>query len=98
MTNAEITLIGGSTALIEIGGFRFLTDPTFDDPGDYRLPYVSLKKTERPALHASEIGEIDAVLLSHDQAADNLDLAGRAFSSKGPPGANHEGGRGPARG
>ncbi len=82
MTNAEITLIGGSTALIEIGGFRFLTDPTFDDPGDYRLSYVSLKKTERPALRAPEIGEIDAVLLSHDQNADNLDLAGRAFLPK----------------
>lgn len=79
MTSAAITLIGGPTALIEIGGFRFLTDPTFDDPGDYQLSYVSLKKTEWPALLASEVGKIDAVLLSHDQHADNLDLAGRAF-------------------
>ncbi len=28
-----ITLIGGPTALIEIDGFRLLTDPTFDAPG-----------------------------------------------------------------
>ena len=27
------TLIGGPTVLIEIGGFRVLTDPTFDPPG-----------------------------------------------------------------
>jgi L-ascorbate metabolism protein UlaG (beta-lactamase superfamily) len=26
----KITLIGGPTALIETGGFRVLTDPTFD--------------------------------------------------------------------
>jgi L-ascorbate metabolism protein UlaG (beta-lactamase superfamily) len=29
----SITLIGGPTALIEIDGFRLLTDPTFDPPG-----------------------------------------------------------------
>ena len=29
----SITLIGGPTALIEIDGFRLLTDPTFDEPG-----------------------------------------------------------------
>ncbi len=82
MTNAAITLIGGPTALIELGGLRFLTDPTFDDPGDYQLPHVTLKKTAQPALLADEIGAIDVVLLSHDQHADNLDLAGRAFLPK----------------
>ena len=82
MTNATITLIGGPTALIELGGLRFLTDPTFDDPGDYRLPHVTLQKTAGPAILAGELGPIDAVLLSHDQHADNLDLAGRAFLPK----------------
>ena len=37
-----ITLIGGPTALIEIDGFRLLTDPTFDEPGAYQLPHVKL--------------------------------------------------------
>ena len=74
MTTATITLIGGPTALIELGGLRFLTDPTFDDPGDYQLPHVTLQKTARPAILAEELGQIDAVLLSHDQHADNLDL------------------------
>jgi len=34
MASLKITLIGGPTALIEVGGFRLLTDPTFDAPGD----------------------------------------------------------------
>jgi hypothetical protein len=38
-----ITLIGGPTVLVRAGGFRLLTDPTFDPPGEYRLPYVTLK-------------------------------------------------------
>jgi L-ascorbate metabolism protein UlaG (beta-lactamase superfamily) len=72
-------LIGGPTALIEIDGFRLLTDPTFDHPGSYQLPHVKLEKLEGPAMSADAIGEIDAVLLSHDQHADNLDHAGKAF-------------------
>jgi L-ascorbate metabolism protein UlaG (beta-lactamase superfamily) len=79
MTDVAITLIGGPTALIELGGFRLLTDPTFDDPGDYQLPHVTLRKTAKPALSAAQAGSIDAVLLSHDQHADNLDISGRAF-------------------
>jgi L-ascorbate metabolism protein UlaG (beta-lactamase superfamily) len=79
MANVAITLIGGPTALIELGGLRLLTDPTFDDPGEYQLPHVILRKTAKPALTAAQIGTIDAILLSHDQHADNLDLSGRAL-------------------
>lgn len=75
----RITLIGGPTVLIEIAGFRLVTDPTFDAPGDYELPHVRLRKTAGPALAPRDIGPADAVLLSHDQHADNLDHAGRAF-------------------
>ena len=78
----SITLIGGPTALIEIDGFRLLTDPTFDAPGDYQLPHVKLQKLTGPAMPADAIGEIDAVLLSHDQHSDNLDHSGKAFLSK----------------
>src|SRR5216117_1907129 len=74
-----ITLIGGPTALIEIDGFRLLTDPTFDAPGAYQLPHVKLEKLTGPAFSAEKIGEVDAVLLSHDQHADNLDHSGRDF-------------------
>jgi L-ascorbate metabolism protein UlaG (beta-lactamase superfamily) len=84
MSAVTVTLIGGPTALIEIGGFRLLTDPTFDEPGDYPLPHVTLHKTSRPALSADQIGAVDAVLLSHDQHADNLDTAGRAYLAQAP--------------
>ncbi len=77
---ATLTLIGGPTALIEIGGFRLLTDPTFDAPRSYERPgLAALVKTRGPALALEELGRIDAVLLSHDQHADNLDLSGRAL-------------------
>jgi len=75
--NLTITLIGGPTALIEIDGFRLLTDPTFDGPGDYQLPHVKLEKLTGPAMSARDVGPIDAVLLSHDQHSDNLDHSGR---------------------
>ena len=78
----SITLIGGPTALIEIDGFRLLTDPTFDAPRAYQLPHVTLEKLAGPALSAEAIGEVDAVLLSHDQHADNLDDSGRDFLGK----------------
>jgi L-ascorbate metabolism protein UlaG (beta-lactamase superfamily) len=78
----SITLIGGPTALIEIDGFRLLTDPTFDGPGAYQLPHVKLEKLAGPALGADRIGEIDAVLLSHDQHSDNLDHSGKDFLAK----------------
>ena len=78
----SITLIGGPTALIELDGFRLLTDPTFDAPGAYQLPHVKLEKLIGPALTADEIGEIDAVLLSHDQHSDNLDHTGKDFLAK----------------
>jgi L-ascorbate metabolism protein UlaG (beta-lactamase superfamily) len=82
MSSLTITLIGGPTPLIEIDGFRLLTDPTFDGPGAYQLPHVKLEKLSGPALGADAIGEIDAVLLSHDQHADNLDHSGKDFLPK----------------
>jgi L-ascorbate metabolism protein UlaG (beta-lactamase superfamily) len=78
---ATLTLIGGPTVLIEVGGLRLLTDPTFDSPGVYQSA-VTLEKTSGPALSPAEIGAVDAVLLSHDQHFDNFDHAGRAFLSQ----------------
>jgi L-ascorbate metabolism protein UlaG (beta-lactamase superfamily) len=79
MSPPRITLIGGPTVLIEVGGLRLLTDPTFDAPGEYQLPHVMLRKTAGPALTARDVGPVDAVLLSHDQHADNLDNSGKEF-------------------
>ncbi len=82
MSSLTLTLVGGPTALIEIDGFRLLTDPTFDLPGTYQLPAVKLEKLSPPALTADAIGEVDAVLLSHDQHSDNLDESGKRFLSR----------------
>jgi len=76
---AELTvrLVGGPTAVIELGGVRLLTDPTFDPPGDHPIGDRVLTKTSGPAVAAEDLGRVDAVLLSHDQHPDNLDDAGR---------------------
>jgi L-ascorbate metabolism protein UlaG (beta-lactamase superfamily) len=84
MDHVTLTLVGGPTALIEIDGVRLLTDPTFDPPGEYRLPHVTLRKTLPPAMPLEAIGRIDAILLSHDQHADNLDTSCRALLARVP--------------
>ncbi|MGN8025211.1 MBL fold metallo-hydrolase [Microbacterium sp. 22242] len=73
-----LTLVGGPTAIIEYAGARLLTDPTFDQPRTYEGA-IPLHKLTGPALPVGAVGAIDAVLLSHDQHADNLDRSGRAF-------------------
>ncbi len=73
-----MTYIGGSTALLEFAGLRFLTDPTFDAAGgEYRTGLVVLQKIQGPAREPEELGTIDVVLLSHDHHFDNLDHSGR---------------------
>lgn len=77
----RVTHIGGPTTLLEVGPWRLLTDPTFDPPGRrYGFGWgTSSRKVAGPAIAAGALGPIDAVLLSHDQHADNLDDAGRAL-------------------
>ncbi|MGW5429564.1 MBL fold metallo-hydrolase [Streptomyces sp. NPDC004059] len=80
-----VRVLGGPTVLIEYGGLRFLTDPTFDDPGDYPSPSGrTLTKTAPPRTSAAALGPVDVVLLSHDQHADNLDHSGRALLAATP--------------
>ena len=77
--DVRFTHIGGPTLLIEAGGWRLLTDPTFDPAGGkYRFGWgTGSEKTAGPAIPAAELGQIDAVLVSHDHHDDNLDPAGR---------------------
>jgi L-ascorbate metabolism protein UlaG (beta-lactamase superfamily) len=74
-----MTYVGGPTALIEIGGWRLLTDPTFDPPGKrYFFGWgTASRKLQGPALAFDELTPVDAVLLSHDHHGDNLDPTGR---------------------
>lgn len=76
-----ITHVGGPTALIEIDGWRLLTDPTFDPAGGhYDFGWgTSSDKLAGPALAVGRLPTIDAVLLTHDHHGDNLDTSGRAL-------------------
>jgi L-ascorbate metabolism protein UlaG (beta-lactamase superfamily) len=77
----RVTHIGGPTALIEVGGWRLLTDPTFDPPGRrYDFGWgTSSTKTTGPTVTPADLGGVDAVLLTHDHHGDNLDDLGRAM-------------------
>ncbi|OXM54196.1 MBL fold metallo-hydrolase [Amycolatopsis alba] len=82
----SVQVVGGPTALIGYGGLRFLTDPTFDEPGHYGRPdgRPGLTKTAPASIAPSDLGRIDAVLLSHDEHPDNLDHSGRKLLADVP--------------
>jgi L-ascorbate metabolism protein UlaG (beta-lactamase superfamily) len=87
MSTVTLTHIGGPTTLIEAEGWRILTDPTFDAPGrTYSFGWgSSSRKTTGPAAAVDELGRLDAVLLSHDHHADNLDDTGRDLLTRIDP-------------
>lgn len=74
-----VRVLGGPTALINYAGLRLLTDPTFDEPQTYENGGLPLTKTAPPPVQPDQVVPVDAVLLSHDERPDNLDLSGRAF-------------------
>ena len=81
MIDVRLTHVGGPTVLLEIGPWRILTDPTFDPPGR-RYGFTlgtSSTKVRGPTVPVRDLPPLDAVLLSHDHHADNLDDAGRAL-------------------
>jgi L-ascorbate metabolism protein UlaG (beta-lactamase superfamily) len=92
MTEVRITHIGGPTALLEFGGWRILTDPTFDPPGKrYFFGWgTTSRKLVGPSIDAEALGPIDAVLVSHHHHGDNLDPSaadrlpswGRTFTTR----------------
>ncbi|HEY2164977.1 MAG TPA: MBL fold metallo-hydrolase, partial [Gemmatimonadaceae bacterium] len=47
----------------------------------YETPVHTLRKGVAPAVATESLGEIDAVLLSHDHHFDNLDRTGRSLLS-----------------
>ncbi|RLK53698.1 L-ascorbate metabolism protein UlaG (beta-lactamase superfamily) [Actinokineospora cianjurensis] len=82
----RVTHVGGPTTLVEVDGWRLLTDPTFDPPGErYRFGWgISSVKLAGPAVAAADLLPIDAILLTHDHHGDNLDAAGRALLAEVP--------------
>lgn len=82
-TEITATLVGGPTLRLAYAGLTFLTDPTFDPPGQY-TGGVTLTKLVGPAVPREDLGLVDVVLLSHDQHADNLDDSGRKLLADVP--------------
>src|SRR5947208_4769405 len=53
------TVLGGPTTVLDVGGLRIVSDPTFDDPG----PHGYLTKTAGPAVAEDQLGPVDLVLV-----------------------------------
>jgi L-ascorbate metabolism protein UlaG (beta-lactamase superfamily) len=83
---ATVMPLGGPTMLLEVGGWRILTDPTFDPPGRrYSFGWgTASTKTSGPVRAVADLEPIDVVLLTHDHHADNLDDSGRALLDRVP--------------
>jgi L-ascorbate metabolism protein UlaG (beta-lactamase superfamily) len=78
MNHLHITYIGGPTMLLDFGGTRILTDPTFDPAGsEYASGPAALRKLSPPSFQPEQLPSFDYVLLTHDHHFDNLDRAGR---------------------
>lgn len=85
VNDVRITYFDTAMCLIEVAGLRLLTDPVLDEAGAaFDHGPVHLEKTGPARVTAAALGRIDAVLLSHDQHADNLDGGGRALLATAP--------------
>ncbi|BBX38991.1 hypothetical protein X011_04750 [Mycobacterium tuberculosis variant microti OV254] len=88
--DCAIAVLGGPTTVIDIAGRRIVMDPTFDPPG----PHGYLTKLKGPVVGADALGQIDVVLISHDQHPDNLDDEGRRVALAAPLIVTHPGAAG----
>ena len=52
-------VVGGPTTILDVGGLRIVSDPTFDPPG----PHGYLTKTAGPAVTQDQIGWVLGPLL-----------------------------------
>lgn len=78
-----ITHIDTACVLLEINGYKILTDPTLDAAGKlYHHGFGAFShKTEDPMLEPGILKDTDLILLSHHQHKDNFDEAGKAFTA-----------------
>ena len=77
-TRGEVTWVGNATTIVEVAGFRVLTDPNFLHAGDHAKLGGGLrsKRLHDPAVELAEVLPVDLVVLSHhhgdhwDEVAD----------------------------
>ncbi|MGI5130826.1 MBL fold metallo-hydrolase [Pseudonocardia sp. CA-107938] len=67
-----VTWYGHSSVLIEIDGYRVLTDPMWGERAS-PSPTIGPRRLHPPPVALSELPDVDAVLISHDHY-DHLDL------------------------
>ena len=78
----RLTWMGHASALIEIDGRRFLTDPVWSERSSPSSA-VGPRRFFAPPIALEELPELDAVLVSHDHY-DHLDMAtARALARRG---------------
>lgn len=84
----EITYIDTACVLLNINGFRVITDPALDKktsvfPKWVGSPFIFSKKTMNPV--ANDLSNpIDVALVSHDHHGDNLDQSGKKLLQNVP--------------
>jgi L-ascorbate metabolism protein UlaG (beta-lactamase superfamily) len=83
---SSLTFVGTATTLIRLGTFTVLTDPNFLHRGQraYLGKGLWSRRLTEPALQASDLPELDAVVLSHLHG-DHFDRIARARLSKEQP-------------
>lgn len=72
-TGFRVTWLGHSTLLLEVDGKRFLTDPIWSDRASPST-LIGPLRFHPPPLALDDLGDLDAVLISHDHY-DHLDMA-----------------------
>jgi L-ascorbate metabolism protein UlaG (beta-lactamase superfamily) len=66
-----VTSIGHATALVQVGGMNFLTDPHFSERAS-PVQFMGPKRWQPPGIALTDLPRIDAVLMSHNHY-DHLD-------------------------
>ena len=84
--NVTITHIDTACVLLEINGYKILTDPTLDAAGKiyYHGSGSFSRKTGDPSLSSADLNNTDLVLLSHHQHKDNFDHKGKELAMSIP--------------
>ena len=70
-TEFAVTWIGHATALVQLGGMNFLTDPHFSERAS-PVQFIGPKRWQPPGIALTELPHIDVVLMSHNHY-DHLD-------------------------
>ncbi|KAI0879987.1 Metallo-hydrolase/oxidoreductase [Annulohypoxylon maeteangense] len=77
-SSVSVTYIGTATAILDIEGVTFLTDPYFSPAGtEWDVGIATLTSHYEPALSLDQLPPVDVVLLSHEDHPDNLDELSR---------------------